>query len=272
MTKPPFSEAVRHGAAPTEQSTSAMVPGPAHDVVVVVPDPRLVARHRAGRLDPADQPGRGEGPQHVVDGLVGHRRELGAHRADDRVGIGVRVRVHRSEHREPRSGHRRRAPQHPLELRAGPHAAHYPPLLERIKTPPASRIRTRRVRRSTTGPRLISPTYQTGNIELCDSVPAAHLEHHVPPSPSSLLAAAVGAALVLVTTAACSGGSSDVVGAPARSTQAPAADGLGGTINLYAYAVPKPGFDKLIPAFTATAAGKGRHVPAVLRRVRRPVA
>ena len=50
--------------------------------------------------------------------------------------------------------------------------------------------------------------------------------------------------LFLVTTAACSGGSSDVVGAPARSTQAPAADGSGGTINLYAYAVPKPGFDK----------------------------
>ncbi len=71
------------------------------------------------------------------------------------------------------------------------------------------------------------------------------------------LVAAVGAALVLVTTAACSGGSSDVVGAPAGSTEAPAADGSGGTINLYAYAVPKPGFDKLIPAFTATAAGKG---------------
>ena len=29
------------------------------------------------------------------------------------------------------------------------------------------------------------------------------------------------------------------------------------TVNLYAYAVPKPGFDKLIPAFKATAAGKG---------------
>ena len=48
-----------------------------------------------------------------------------------------------------------------------------------------------------------------------------------------------------------------MVGAPAGSTQAPAADGSGGTINLYAYAVPKAGFDKIIPAFTATAAGKG---------------
>ena len=71
------------------------------------------------------------------------------------------------------------------------------------------------------------------------------------------LVAALGAALALVTTAACSGGSSDVVGAPAGLTQAPAADGAGGTINLYAYAVPKPGFDKVIPAFTATPAGKG---------------
>jgi sulfate/thiosulfate transport system substrate-binding protein len=29
------------------------------------------------------------------------------------------------------------------------------------------------------------------------------------------------------------------------------------TLNLYAYAVPKPGFDKVIPAFTQTPAGKG---------------
>ena len=70
------------------------------------------------------------------------------------------------------------------------------------------------------------------------------------------LVAALGAALALVTTSACSGGSSDVVGAPAASLAA-AAGGSGGTINLYAYAVPKPGFDKLIPAFAATAAGQG---------------
>ena len=71
------------------------------------------------------------------------------------------------------------------------------------------------------------------------------------------LVAALGAALALGTTTACSGGSSDVVGAAAGSTQAPAGDGAGGTVNLYAYAVPKPGFDKVIPAFTATPAGKG---------------
>ncbi len=35
------------------------------------------------------------------------------------------------------------------------------------------------------------------------------------------------------------------------------ADGSGGTLNLYAYAVPKPGFDKVIPEFNKTDAGKG---------------
>ncbi|KAA0022971.1 sulfate ABC transporter substrate-binding protein [Antrihabitans cavernicola] len=52
---------------------------------------------------------------------------------------------------------------------------------------------------------------------------------------------------------ACSGGSSDTVGADSGS-------GNGGkttTLNLYAYAVPKPGFDKVIPGFNASDAGKG---------------
>lgn len=49
---------------------------------------------------------------------------------------------------------------------------------------------------------------------------------------------------------ACSGGASDTVGGEG-------ADGSGGTLNLYAYAVPKPGFDKVIPAFNGTEAGKG---------------
>jgi sulfate transport system substrate-binding protein len=52
---------------------------------------------------------------------------------------------------------------------------------------------------------------------------------------------------------ACAGGSSDVVDQPG-STPAGAATS---TINLYAYAVPKVGFDAVIPAFQKTAAGKG---------------
>ena len=56
----------------------------------------------------------------------------------------------------------------------------------------------------------------------------------------------------MVMTACAGGGASDTVGASAA-----AAGAATSTINLYAYAVPKVGFDKLIPAFNATAAGKG---------------
>ncbi|NEW47604.1 sulfate ABC transporter substrate-binding protein [Nocardia cyriacigeorgica] len=52
---------------------------------------------------------------------------------------------------------------------------------------------------------------------------------------------------------ACSGGSSD-------SVDGEVADGSGGTINMFAYAVPKPGFDKVIPAFNKTEAGDGVRV------------
>ena len=45
--------------------------GSADDVVVVVADARLVARHRAGRLDAAHQTGGGERVEDVVDRLAG---------------------------------------------------------------------------------------------------------------------------------------------------------------------------------------------------------
>jgi sulfate/thiosulfate transport system substrate-binding protein len=56
-------------------------------------------------------------------------------------------------------------------------------------------------------------------------------------------------------TAAC-GGASDVVGGPAAAAavQTPA---TGGSLNLVAYSVVKSAFDKLIPAFQATEAGRG---------------
>src|SRR5688572_16518151 len=68
------------------------------------------------------------------------------------------------------------------------------------------------------------------------------------------LAAATAAAASLVMTACAGGGASDTVGAAAAA--APAGDG-GSTVNLYAYAVPKVGYDALIPAFQATEAGRG---------------
>ncbi|MFZ1288183.1 MAG: sulfate ABC transporter substrate-binding protein [Candidatus Phosphoribacter sp.] len=67
----------------------------------------------------------------------------------------------------------------------------------------------------------------------------------------TVVAAAASAAMVM---AGCAGGgASDTVGASAGG---PVGSG-GGTVNLFAYAVPKVGYDKLIPAFQATQAGKG---------------
>ncbi|MFD4429222.1 sulfate ABC transporter substrate-binding protein [Nocardia sp. NPDC058497] len=63
-------------------------------------------------------------------------------------------------------------------------------------------------------------------------------------------------AVAAVTLAACGGGASDSTDGDVG------ADGSGGTINLYAYAVPKPGFDKVVPAFNKTEAGKGVQVQA----------
>ncbi len=68
-------------------------------------------------------------------------------------------------------------------------------------------------------------------------------------------ALAVTTAAVALGLMACSGGgSSDEVGG-AQPAQVGAAESS--VINLYAYAVPKVGFDKVIPAFTATPAGAG---------------
>ena len=56
ITKPWSSEAVRHGAS-TDGAVDVgdRAAGAAHDVVVVVADPGLVARDGAGRLDAAHQ-------------------------------------------------------------------------------------------------------------------------------------------------------------------------------------------------------------------------
>ena len=51
--------------------------------------------------------------------------------------------------------------------------------------------------------------------------------------------------------AACGGGSSDVAGGGDQS------DGAETTLTLVAYAVPEPGWSKIIPAFAATEEGKG---------------
>ncbi|MBF6182815.1 sulfate ABC transporter substrate-binding protein [Nocardia otitidiscaviarum] len=64
------------------------------------------------------------------------------------------------------------------------------------------------------------------------------------------LVTALVAALALT---GCSGGSSDEIGGGDT-------DNSRGTLHLYAYAVPKPGFDKVVPAFNETEAGEGVEV------------
>jgi sulfate transport system substrate-binding protein len=69
-----------------------------------------------------------------------------------------------------------------------------------------------------------------------------------------ILIAVIAASASIGLTACAGGGASDVVAQPGSTA---AAAGTTSTINLYAYAVPKVGFDAVIPAFQKTAAGKG---------------
>ncbi len=64
---------------------------------------------------------------------------------------------------------------------------------------------------------------------------------------------ALSATVALAMTGCAGGGASDVANPGATSSAASGAK----TLNLYAYAVPKVGFDKLIPAFNQTPAGSG---------------
>lgn len=70
------------------------------------------------------------------------------------------------------------------------------------------------------------------------------------PLKKSVFGSAVLITAGAVAIAACSGGASDTVGGQSN-------DASGGKIKLYAYAVPKPGFDKAVSAFNATDQGKG---------------
>jgi len=70
-------------------------------------------------------------------------------------------------------------------------------------------------------------------------------------------ATALAVALLALVVAAC-GGASDEVGGKSDTTQAAGSGGGASTkLSLVAYAVPKVGFDKVIPAFDKTPEGKG---------------
>jgi hypothetical protein len=82
IEKPWSSEAVRQGASPTAQSTSATSP---HDVVMIVPDASLEPGRGAGRLDAAHESRRGERVQGVIHGLKGDMADTLAHPGGDRL-------------------------------------------------------------------------------------------------------------------------------------------------------------------------------------------
>ncbi|GMA27498.1 hypothetical protein GCM10025874_07510 [Arenivirga flava] len=72
----------------------------AHDVVVVVAHAPLVACGRAGRRDAAQQTGIGQRAEHHVDGLQCGARQLVGDRPMHLIGVGVRHRGERAQHRE----------------------------------------------------------------------------------------------------------------------------------------------------------------------------
>jgi sulfate/thiosulfate-binding protein len=65
------------------------------------------------------------------------------------------------------------------------------------------------------------------------------------------------AVLLLALVVAACGGASDEVGSSSDAAPKAAAGGAATKLSLVAYSVPKPGFDKVIPAFQKTPAGKG---------------
>jgi sulfate transport system substrate-binding protein len=71
---------------------------------------------------------------------------------------------------------------------------------------------------------------------------------------TTLALAALATVGAMVMSACAGGGANDSV---ASAADAPQAGAKASTLSLYAYSVPKAGFDKVIPAFTRTAAGKG---------------
>ena len=89
----------------------------ADQVVVVVPDARLVARGGAGRLDAADQSGSGQRVQHLVDRGGRDRTDLLARGHGDLVGGRVRMPDDGGQHRDPRRGRPQPAgAQHPQRI------------------------------------------------------------------------------------------------------------------------------------------------------------
>ncbi len=166
--EPWSSDVVKQGVVPTAQSTSGLAPHDPHDVVVVLPDVRLVRRHGAQRPD-APHRTRGAQRAQVVDGLVRRLTEILPRETDDRVRVGVRMVLHPGQHRCPRRAHTQSNPAQPLEDRHRRHAPKSGPFLESIKKQASDALATEqrfRGRRSHAGPAAAPPA--PGVIRVAD--------------------------------------------------------------------------------------------------------
>src|SRR4051812_26972428 len=155
----------------------------AHQVVVVVADPYLVAGHRAAGLDAPGETGCGERSQRVVDRLVGHLRQVTAYDADHRLRVGVSQLEQGIENGEPRAGHPQPGvPQQLREVRRRGHRSILACFLERVKIrggssayPPPTTSATARSRARVTSETVAKPARsafepgRTGSAELTDT-------------------------------------------------------------------------------------------------------
>ncbi len=77
--------------------------GPADQVVVVVTDAPFVPRRAACQLEASQQSGRGEGVEHVIDGLHGNGTDSSAYRRGYLIGGEVALFVEHLEHGDSRN-------------------------------------------------------------------------------------------------------------------------------------------------------------------------
>ena len=73
--------------------------------MMVVADPRLIASNHPQWLDPPNQAHCGQRVEYVINRLAGDIRQIAAHRRQDRLGISMRMGVHRLQYSDPRPGH-----------------------------------------------------------------------------------------------------------------------------------------------------------------------
>ena len=103
-------------------------------MVMVVCHSRLVTSDRAPGGDASHESRVGECAQDVVDRLGGNLTQIIANRTDDRVGVGMRMRIDGVEHGNPRSCHPQGSPaKQVLRVQRRGHSVTLSHFLESVK-------------------------------------------------------------------------------------------------------------------------------------------